>query len=118
MPAGTTAADSRFYMTDKKIVLSTTGSEPEARKIARALVERKLAACVNIVPRIASVYRWQGKVEEAEEWLLLVKTTNAAFDRVRDAIRELHSYDLPECISVTVEDGSPDYLNWIADAVR
>ena len=83
-------------MTDKRLVLTTAGSEEEARKIAHALVERKLAACVNIVPQIESVYRWQGKVESAREWLLLIKTTSEKFSVVRDAIRELHSYDLPE----------------------
>jgi periplasmic divalent cation tolerance protein len=104
-------------MTDKRIVLTTAGSEQEARKIAHALVERRLAACVNIVPQIASIYRWQGKVEEAQEWLLIVKTTAAAFGQVREAIVELHSYDLPECICLPIEDGSPNYLEWIAESV-
>jgi periplasmic divalent cation tolerance protein len=110
-------ADSRFYMTDKRIVLTTTGSEEEARTIARGLVNRRLAACVNIVPKVTSIYRWQGKVEEANEWLLVVKTTAAAFVQVREAIAELHSYDLPECITLTIEDGSPNYLRWIEEAV-
>jgi periplasmic divalent cation tolerance protein len=104
-------------MTDKRIVLTTAGSEEEARKIARALVERRIAACVNIVPQVASIYRWQGKVEEASEWLLVVKTTAAASGQVREAISELHSYELPECICLTIEDGSPNYLKWIADSV-
>jgi periplasmic divalent cation tolerance protein len=104
-------------MTDKRIVLTTAGSEEEARKIARALVERRIAACVNIVPQVASIYRWQGKVEEASEWLLVVKTTAAASGQVRGAISELHSYELPECICLTIEDGSPNYLKWIADSV-
>ena len=88
-------------MTDKILVLTTAGSRDEARKIGRALVERLLAACVNIVPQVGSIYRWEGEVEEAEEWLLIVKTTRAAFERVRDAINELHSYDVPECIADT-----------------
>jgi len=104
-------------MTDKRIVLTTAGSEEEARKIARHLVERQLAACVNIVSQVTSVYRWQGKVEEAREWLLVVKTTAAAFARVRDAIAELHSYDLPECISLNIEDGASGYLQWIGESV-
>ena len=104
-------------MTDKRIVLTTTGSEEEARTIARGLVNRRLAACVNIVPKVTSIYRWQGKVEEANEWLLVVKTTAAAFVQVREAIAELHSYDLPECITLTIEDGSPNYLRWIEEAV-
>lgn len=104
-------------MTDKRIVLTAAASEEEASKIARHLVERRLAACVNIVPQVASIYRWQGKVEEAHEWLLMVRTTAAAFGQVRDAIAELHSYELPECISLTIEDGSPVYLQWIAESV-
>jgi periplasmic divalent cation tolerance protein len=105
-------------MTDKRIVLSTAGSQDEARKLAHHLVERQLAACVNIVPQIESIYRWQGKVESSQEWLLLIKTTAERFPAVRDAIRELHSYDLPECVTLTIEDGSPDYLKWLADSVR
>jgi periplasmic divalent cation tolerance protein len=104
-------------MTDKRIVLSTAGSIDEARKIARALVERRLAACVNIVPHVESIYRWQDKVESAQEWLLLVKTSVGQFSAVRDAIRELHSYDLPECIALNVEDGSPEYLQWLQDSI-
>ncbi len=104
-------------MTDKRIVLTTAGSEQEARKIAHSLVERRLAACVNIVPQVTSIYRWQGKIEEAQEWLLVVKTTAAAFGKVREAIAELHSYDVPECICLTIEDGSPNYLEWIAESV-
>ena len=105
-------------MTDKRIVLSTAGSEDEARKLARHLVEQQLAACVNIVPRVESIYRWQGKVESSQEWLLLIKTSAEKFPAVRDAVRELHSYDLPECIALTIEDGSPDYLQWLADSVK
>ena len=104
-------------MTTAKLVLTTAGSEQEARKIARALVERRLAACVNIVPHVQSVYRWQEAVEEAVEWLLMIKTTAAALARVREAIAELHSYELPECICVGIEDGSAGYLNWIEESV-
>jgi periplasmic divalent cation tolerance protein len=104
-------------MTDKKLVLTTASSSDEARKIARALVERRLAACVNIVPQIESVYRWKGKVEEAQEWLLIIKTTAAGFERVRDVIRELHSNELPECVCVSIEDGGPEYLEWIGESV-
>lgn len=104
-------------MSDKRIVFSTAGSEEEARKIARHLVEQRLAACVNIVPQVASVYQWQGKIEESHEWLLLIKTRAALFPKLLDAIRELHSYDLPECIAVDISDGSAEYLKWIADSV-
>jgi periplasmic divalent cation tolerance protein len=104
-------------MTDKVLVLTTAGSEEEARKIANELVERRLAACVNIVPGIQSVYRWEGKVESAEEFLLIVKTTKLRSVDVNAAIRELHSYDLPECIVISMEDGSAEYLKWIEESV-
>jgi periplasmic divalent cation tolerance protein len=104
-------------MTDKRIVLTTASSEEEAAKIAHALVDRRLAACVNIVPKILSIYRWQGRVEEAAEWLLIVKTTAAAFAGVRTAIAETHSYEVPECICLTIEDGSSNYLQWIGESV-
>lgn len=104
--------------TKARVVLTTAGSQEEAQKIAHALVERKLAACVNIVPRIESVYRWQGKVESATEWLLIVKTTAEAFPSVRDAIKELHSYDLPECVMLEIADGSEAYLGWIGENVK
>ena len=104
-------------MTDKRIVLSTAGSEEEARKIALQLVERKVAACVNIIPQVESIYRWQGKVESSREWLLVIKTTAEKFPGVCGAIRELHSYELPECIAIAIDDGSTGYLQWIADSV-
>jgi periplasmic divalent cation tolerance protein len=110
-------ADSRFDMTDKRIVLTTAASEEEAVKIARHLIEHRLAACVNIVPQITSIYRWQDKMEEIREWLLVIKTTAGAFGHVRHAIAELHSYDVPECICLSIEDGSPTYLEWIAESV-
>ena|ERR1700727_1988906 len=105
-------------MTDKRIVLSTAGSEEEARKIAQHLVDRRLAACVNIVPQIESIYRWDGQVESSREWLLLIKTTAERFAAVRAAIQELHSYDLPECIALAIEDGSSGYLQWLENSVR
>jgi periplasmic divalent cation tolerance protein len=104
-------------MTDKRIVLTTAGSEEEARKIARHLVEHRLAACVNILPNVISIYKWKDETEEAHEWLLIIKTTEAAFLPVRDAIAELHSYEVPECICLNIEDGLPGYLQWIAESV-
>jgi len=104
-------------MTDKLLVLTTAGSEAEARKIANGLVERRLAACVNIVPRIQSVYRWEGKLEEAEEFLLLIKTSKPREAQVRVAITELHSYELPECIAISIASGSAEYLKWIGESV-
>jgi len=104
-------------MTDKRLVLTTCGSSEEASRIARELIQRRLAACVNIVPQVLSMYRWQGEIESATECLLVIKTTADAFERVQAAIRELHSYDLPECVSVAVDDGSVPYLDWIAASV-
>src|SRR5208282_1957292 len=103
-------------MTDKRLVLTTCGSLEEARTIAHALVEHQLAACVNITPQIESVYRWQGEVEPSTEWLLLIKTTLDAFDRVRQTVSALHSYELPECIEIGIEDGSAAYLEWIGES--
>jgi periplasmic divalent cation tolerance protein len=105
-------------MTDRRIVLSTASSEEEARRIAQQLVERRLAACVNVIPQIESIYRWQGKVDSSREWLLLIKTTAELFSQVCAAIKELHSYGLPECISLNIEDGSKEYLQWIESSVK
>ncbi len=104
-------------MTDKIIVLSACGSAEEAGKIARGLVEGKVAACVNVLPGIRSIYRWKGSVEDAQEFLLVVKTTRELFGRVRDEIRGLHSYEVPEIIAVPVLDGLDAYLDWISESV-
>jgi periplasmic divalent cation tolerance protein len=105
-------------MADEVLILTTAGNESEARKIAEALVGRSLAACVNIVPRIHSIYRWEGKVESAEEYLLLIKTANIRAKEVEAAVAELHSYDLPEVVVISIEGGSQAYLNWITESVR
>ena len=105
-------------MTDKRLVITTCGSSAEARTIANELVQRQLAACVNIIPQIESVYRWQGKVENATEWLLLIKTTSGALGDLLAALSELNSYDLPECIEIPIEGGSAPYLEWIGESVR
>ena len=104
-------------MTNARIVLTTASSQAEARKIAHALVEQRLAACVNVVPHLESIYRWQGNVETANECLLLIKTQADLFERVRDVVKKLHSYDLPECVMLEVAAGSAEYLNWIAENV-
>ena len=104
-------------MTDKRVVLTTSGSMDEANRLAGALVERRLAACVNVTGPITSVYRWQGKVERAEEWLLIIKTTAGVADSVADAVKELHSYELPECVVLPIEGGSEAYLEWVGENV-
>ena len=105
-------------MIEARVVLTTAGSHEEAQTIARELVERRLAACVNIIPQIESVYRWQDKVERAPEWLLIIKTQASAFEKLRGSIKELHSYDVPECIMLEIADGSAEYLNWILENSR
>jgi periplasmic divalent cation tolerance protein len=105
-------------MTDNRLVLTTAGSRDEARRIAEALVDRNLAACVNIIPGVLSIYRWKEKREEANEWLILIKTTGAAFERVREAIKEMHSYELPECLCLAIEDGSTEYLQWLGESIE
>ena len=106
-------------MTDKILVLVTCGSRKEARKIARALVEQRLAACVSeIGVPVASTYRWKGRMESAEEFLLLIKTSKKRFAAVRDAVGELHSYEVPEIIALPIAAGSRAYLDWIASSVK
>ncbi|MBI2678436.1 MAG: divalent-cation tolerance protein CutA [Candidatus Koribacter versatilis] len=100
-------------MTDARIILSTAGSREEADRLASALVEQRLAACVNVVGPVASTYRWQDKVERAEEFLLVIKTSAARFPEVAAAIKGLHSYELPECIEFAVTAGSDAYLEWL-----
>jgi periplasmic divalent cation tolerance protein len=105
-------------MPEHKLTLSTAGSKEEAAKIADGLVGERLAACVNIVGPIESVYRWQGNIERAQEFLLVIKTTSALSQRVQTRIRELHSYELPEAIELDISGGSAEYLSWISQSVE
>jgi periplasmic divalent cation tolerance protein len=98
---------------DYCIVLNTCPDASSAEKIARELVERRLAACVNIVPGMRSIYIWKGVCESAEEQLLIIKTTSAAYAALERTILELHPYELPEIIAVPIIAGLPDYLAWI-----
>jgi periplasmic divalent cation tolerance protein len=98
--------------------VTTTASRADARRIGRALVDRRLAACVQIVGPIESTYRWQGKVATAREWLCLIKTTSARYPQVATAIEALHPYDTPEIIAVPIVAGSRRYLDWLASSVR
>ena len=100
-------------MTEKIAVFSTCGSEEEAVRIAKQLVERRVAACVNLIPRIRSFYRWQGKVEDSTEWLLIVKTSRGRFEALRTVLEAAHSYELPEVLALPIIDGSPNYLAWL-----
>ena len=104
-------------MTDALIVFSTCADETEALRLANTLVEARLAACVNVLPAIQSVYRWQGAIENAREILLVVKTTRQRFEAVCDLISTVHSYDTPEIIAVPVAAGSEKYLAWLTAQV-
>ena len=95
------------------IVITNAPDRDVALKIARALIERKLAACVNILAECTSVYRWQGKLETATEVPLLIKTRAAIYPELEAAIKSLHPYELPEIVAVPIERGSPEYLEWV-----
>ena len=100
-------------MTDKIVVLNTCGSEAEAERLARLLVDRRLAACVSILPRLRSFYRWNGVVESEEEWLLLIKSSRPLFEALRAALESGHSYEVPEVLALPVVDGAAAYLDWL-----
>ncbi|HEY8083016.1 MAG TPA: divalent-cation tolerance protein CutA [Solirubrobacterales bacterium] len=104
--------------TDYVQVLTTVGSEEEAERIGSALVDRRLAACVQVVGPIASRYRWEGKIEESREWQCLAKTEAARYPEVEEAIREFHSYDEPEIVAMPIVAGSKGYLDWISESLR
>jgi periplasmic divalent cation tolerance protein len=99
-----------------QVVLSTCGSMPDAERIARDLVEKGIAACVNIIPGMRSIYRWKGQVEEANEVLMMVKIPADRYRGVEDRIKHLHAYDLPEVIALPVSRGSRKYLRWLGPA--
>ncbi len=99
------------------IVLTTVGNEEEANAIARELVCRRLAACVNVLPGVKSTYRWQEKVCRDSEYLLMIKTLDSEYPEVERAIRELHSYELPEILAFEASRGEPGFLGWIAAAL-
>lgn len=102
-------------MTEFVQVTTTTETEQQAEQIAHALVDERLAACVQITGPIRSVYRWQGEVEQATEWLCVVKTRQSLLDAVEAKIRELHSYECPEIVATPIVDGSKAYLDWLGD---
>ena len=100
-------------MPDALIVLCTCGNREEAERIANTVVNERLAACVNLLPPVQSIYRWQGAVEQAEEFLLLIKTTTQQLAHLRDRLEALHSYDTPEIIALPITAGSERYLAWL-----
>lgn len=104
-------------MPDYLQVLTTAGSEDEAERISAALVERRLAACVQILGPISSRYRWQGETEQAREWICLAKTETSRYPELEAAIRELHSYDEPEIVATPIVAGSAGYLAWLGESL-
>src|SRR5437667_12800183 len=105
-------------MSENILMMTTAGSKTEVDKIAYTLVERRLAASVNIVPQVQYVYRWEGKFEHAQVWLLLINTFATALERVRKANKEMNSYELPECISFHIDGGCANYLKWLSNSVE
>lgn len=104
-------------MTDRLLVLSTVASAEDAERLARAVVERRLAACVNVVPGVVSFYRWKDAVQKDEERLLVMKTRADRFPALRAAIEELHPYEVPEVLAFSVADGASPYLRWLDASV-
>ncbi|OGP74288.1 MAG: cytochrome C biogenesis protein CcdA [Deltaproteobacteria bacterium RBG_16_49_23] len=97
------------------IVLVTCGSEEEALKISRSLVEERLAACVNLISPVRSIYRWEGKIWDEKEWLLMIKTQRKRFKEIETKVKSLHSYSVPEIIALPIIAGSSSYLDWLAE---
>ena len=100
------------------VIYSTIGNTEEAKRIARLLVKEKLVACVNILPQIESIYRWQGKIEEDNESVLIAKTTDEKVDKTIQKIQELHSYEVPDIIVLPITEGLKEYLDYIKDETR
>jgi len=105
-------------VTDKIVVLVTASSLRESKKIAKHLVDARLAACVNITAPAQSIYRWQGKVAEDKEFLLVIKSSRELFEEIKATVSNLHTYTTPEIICLPIIDGSEDYLQWIGDSVK
>jgi periplasmic divalent cation tolerance protein len=105
-------------MTDKIVILSTCATEVEAEKLARILLDQRLAACVNVIPRIRSYYRWQGAIESADECLLVVKSSRELFSSIAAVLEKEHSYEVPELLALPVVEGATNYLNWLMANLR
>lgn len=113
-----TSTTAKYTPGDSSICYVTTPNEESAKKLARDLVTTKLAACVNIIPNIQSIYEWEGKVNEDVELLLMIKTSTELVEQLSTYVRENHPYSVAEVISVKIENGNPPYLDWIAKTVK
>jgi len=105
-------------MTDKIVVLSTCANQEEAERLARLLVDQRLAACVNVIPGVRSYYRWKGAVEAAGECLLIVKSSRDLFASLKAALEKAHSYEVPEVLAIPIVDGAANYLHWLGENLR
>lgn len=105
-------------MTEFIQVSTTTGKREEAERISQEIVGKRLAACVQVIGPVTSYYRWKGNQEKAEEWLLIIKTKNDLYPRLEEAIKKMHSYEVPEIVAVPVVAGSREYLDWIKTETR
>ena len=105
-------------MTNKIVVLSTCSNEADAGRVARALVESRLAACASVVPGIRSYYRWKGELETSDEALLVIKTSRELFGALKAELEKIHPYDVPEILALPVVEGAENYLNWIDANLR
>ena len=102
-------------MVQAVVVLVTCGSEEEAVKIAHSLVEERLASCVNLISPVRSIYRWEGKIWDEKEWILIIKTQKKRFEEVEKKVKSLHSYSVPEIISLPIVEGASSYLKWVEE---
>ena len=103
---------------DYIVVFITTSSLEEAKKIANFIVESKIAACVNIIEKVDSIFSWKGNIENYRESLLIIKTKRNLFNKLKEEVKKLHSYTVPEIIAIPIVDGSEDYLTWIDETVK
>ena len=102
---------------DYIVIMSTVSSDTEGKRIAEELVNRGLAACVNLIPGVTSYYKWQGKSEVGHELLILIKTRSSNYEKVRDVIKKLHSYEVPEIVALPIMNGEESYLKWIDECL-
>ena len=105
-------------MSEAIVVLVTCGTEDEAVEIAHALVEERLAACVNLISPVRSIYRWEGKIWDEKEWMLIIKTQKRRFEELEKKVKSLHSYSVPEIIALPIIEGSASYLNWLEEMTK
>jgi periplasmic divalent cation tolerance protein len=100
------------------VVLVTCGSEEEAVKVAHSLVEERLAACVNLISPVRSIYRWEGKIWDEKEWILIIKTQKERYEELENKVKSLHSYSVPEIIGLPIVEGSSSYLGWLKEMTK